>query len=387
MNEVTAAIQLAKEAARNSDKDWTDIILELTGVELERNKHCPCPIHEGLHEANDNGFRLVKLYESGGEDGVFHCAGKGSPHSGDGFEIVHRLLQLPKMQVAELIYNAAGGTADTKEASEAAQARKQKREAKEQNAMDEKQKKVLELYACAVKRSKKLEGYTHPYAIKKGLSTWTELVVQRSDWERIAKETDSTDSRLLMVVPRISLETSGIVGLEFITDEGKKWTYGALGYATVPYHMPGTYVAVVEGYASAAKTQEVLNAGGAFHIRAVAAGGKHQMAKAAKALGNAFVVAEYDAGGYSRYACPSVEAPYSDAGNDICDYQNDSTLVTEYFNRLVLAAQKLGAHEHVQETLEQRWERVFKYWDRWDGPLDKTSEGAQLWRESRGIAA
>ena len=386
MKKTTAAIQLAKEAVRNSSTDWPDIVAELTGAKIERNKHGPCPIHEGIHPKNSDGFRMVKLSEKGGEDGVFHCAGKGSAHSGDGFEIVHRLLGQPKMQVAELIYNAAGGTATTNEAPEAAQARKQKRETKEQNALDEKQKKVLELYACAVKRSKKLEGYTHPYAIKKGLSTWTDLVVQRSDWERIAKETHSTDSRLLMVVPRISLETSGIVGLEFITDEGKKWTYGAMGYATVPYHMPGTYAAVVEGYASAAKTQEVLDAGGAPHIRAVAAGGKHQMAKTAKALVNAFVVSEHDAGGYSRYACSSVEAPYSDAGNDICDYQDDDTLVTEYLNRLVRAAQKLGAHEHTRETVEQRWERIFKLWDRWNGPLDKTSMGAQLWRESRGIA-
>lgn len=253
--------------------------------------------------------------------------------------------------------------------------------------MDEKQKKVLELLACANKRSKKIEGYLHPYAKKKGLKTWTELVIQRSDWERIAKDNpESRDSRLLMVIPRVSPQESRIVGLEFITEEGKKWTYGSTGYAPIPYHSPGTYTAVVEGYASAVKTQEVLNEGGAFHIRAVAAGGKHQMAKTAEALGKAFVVSEYDAGGYSQYACPSVEAPYSAAGNDICDYQDDEDLTAEYFNRLLRTAEKLGAEAHKELTLEERWESTFRYFDRFGGPLIKGTKAEQLWKQSRGIA-
>ena len=388
MNKTTAAIQIAKRAVCESDLDWPDIIEALTGVELERNKHCPCPIHEGLHPENSDGFRMVKLSESGGEDGVFHCAGKGNPHSGDSFEIIHRLLGLSKLQVAEMIFDAAGGSEVSKEKSEKALQRQQERETKAKASMDEKQATVNELYACALERSKRLEGYVHPYVQRKRLTSWTELVIQRRDYERIVNGTESEDTSLLMVVPRCDLESHGICGLEFIAELGNKWTVGRQGYATVPYHNPGTYVAVVEGYATAAKTQQMLTDGGAHHIRVVAAGGKHSLARTAQAFGKAFVVAEHDAGGYSQYAVPHIQAPYSDAGNDACDWQDDEDLVTQYFKLLVGKAAELGAGAFRRETLEDRWERVFKYWDRWGTSLqDPHSHGVIAYRESRGIAS
>lgn len=387
MNKTTAAIQIAKRAVNESDLDWPDIIEALTGVELERNKHSACPIHDGLHPENRDGFRMVKLSESGGEDGVFHCAGKGNPHSGDSFEIIHRLLGGSKLEVAEMVFNAAGGSEVSKEKSEKALQRQQERDAKAKASMDEKQAMVVDLYACAVKRSKKLERYVHPYAQRKGLTSWTELAIQRRDYERIVNGTESEDTSLLMVVPRCDLESRGICGLEFITEHGNKWTVGRQGYASVPYHNPGTYVAVVEGYATAVKTQQMLTEGGAHHIRVVAAGGKHSLAKTAQAFGEAFVVAEYDAGGYSQFAVPHIQAPYSDAGNDACDWQDDEDLVTQYFNLLVRKATEMGATEHRKETLEDRWERVFKYWDRWGTSLTKPdSYGVTAYRESRGIA-
>ena len=351
-NETTVAIKLAKQAVRDSGRDWTDIIEQLTGVVIERNEHGPCPIHAGLHPENSDGFRMVALHESGGEDGVFHCAGKGEPHSGDGFDIVQRLLQRPKRVVAEMIYEAAGGLASTAQAQKEAEERREARERKAAEKRDEKQQLVLNLFQCATKRAAKAGAYIHPYAQRKGLSHVSPLFLTRGDYEAImAGEPEPTHStgELLLAIPRISLETDTVCGVELISERGNKWTVGATGRASVAYQAPGHCVAVVEGWATAVKTQEVLERAGATHIRAVAAGGKHALEKTARSYDTAFVVAEMDEGDYAAHKVPYIKAPKTDKGNDVCDWQDDKRLVERYVEQMIAKAAELGVTNYPKE--------------------------------------